>query len=137
MHKFKGLTFVRFLFYSSEFWHMEKNSSKKIWFLSICGICFLLTGCFHVPDEDWIFTKDSPTKNKDTSYEESQFINSVNTLINGVQNDEINKNSDKQDVQWIESEKYSEISDTPVEQAVENISGEIDNKNLTEQISSS
>ena len=36
------------------------NTIKKIWIIGLClaGLC--LAGCFHIPDEDWL-----PSKNKE------------------------------------------------------------------------
>lgn len=59
---------------------MKKKSLNKIWFLSLCWVCFLLTWCFHVPDEDWIFSENS-SKDEDVDHEEQELKQSLNTLF--------------------------------------------------------
>jgi len=35
------------------------NTIKKIWIIGLCLASLCLAGCFHIPDEDWL-----PSKNK-------------------------------------------------------------------------
>lgn len=77
---------------------------KKIWFLFLCGMCLTLAWCFHIPDEDWIFTKDSPTEEKNISHEELKFIDSVNTVI-----DKLKKDNQKQQISGDISDELGSI----------------------------
>lgn len=52
-----------------------------------------LAWCFHIPDEDWIFTKNSPVEEKKLTHEESEFIDSMNVLLDEFQKDNSNENN--------------------------------------------
>ena len=68
---------------------------KKIWLLCLCLASLGLAGCFHIPDEDWL-----PSKNKvntwNTQNEEIEnalnsfmdWINVVSTQRNGIKSEE-------------------------------------------------
>ena len=68
---------------------------KKIWLLCLCLASLGLAGCFHIPDEDWL-----PSKNKvdtwNTQNEEVEnalnsfmdWINVVSTQRNGIKSEE-------------------------------------------------
>ena len=68
---------------------------KKIWLLCLCLASLGLAGCFHIPDEDWL-----PSKNKvdtwNTQNEEVEnalnsfmdWINVVSTQRNGMKTEE-------------------------------------------------
>jgi len=68
---------------------------SKIWFLFLCGISLTLAWCFHIPDEDWIFTKNSPVEEKKLTHEESEFIDSMNVLLDEFQKDNSNENNNE------------------------------------------
>ena len=51
---------------------------KKIWLLCLCLASFSLVGCFHVPDEDWLPSKNNAeTWNIQKDEEMEQALNSL------------------------------------------------------------
>ena len=54
---------------------------KKIWLLCLCLASLSLVGCFHIPDEDWL-----PSRNKIETwkYENNQVEQAINSLIDWI-----------------------------------------------------
>ena len=67
---------------------------KKIWLLCLCLASLGLAGCFHIPDEDWIPSRNkvkiNDTKNEDVEME--QAINSLMDWFNKASNQWNEKN---------------------------------------------
>ena len=61
---------------------MVNQSIKRIWFICLCLACLSLAGCFHIPDEDWL-----PSKNKVDIWdiqEDDQVEQALNSLIDWI-----------------------------------------------------
>ena len=80
---------------------------KKIWLLCLCLASLSLTGCFHIPDEDWLPSKDKvKTENVEKDDEVEQAINSFMLWIDMISsnwnelenegNDEITEDDDSE-----------------------------------------
>ena len=55
---------------------------KKIWLFRLCLASLSLVGCFHVPDEDWL-----PSKNKVNTWDsqkDDEVKNVINEFMDGV-----------------------------------------------------
>ena len=103
---------------------------KKIWLFCLCLACLSLAGCFHVPDEDWLPSRNkvnSEEVEKDVEFEQAvdsfmDWIIMISSDWNEIKNDEVN------------NEESEEIAGT----VDENIDNEeiIENKELvnTEEI---
>ena len=70
---------------------------KKIWLLCLCLASFSLVGCFHVPDEDWLPSKNkvniwNTQKNDEVENAINEFMDEV-TLISSEW-DEMNNEED-------------------------------------------
>jgi len=97
---------------------------KKIWLFCLCLTCLSLAGCFHIPDEDWL-----PSRNKintwDTHRDEEmeQALNSFMDWINMISSD------------WNEL-KNEEIvnNEFESEEVVENVDEIIDNESENHEI---
>ena len=70
---------------------------KRIWFVCLCLTSLSLVGCFHVPDEDWL-----PSRNKvETTQKDNQVEETLNSFIDSVdmissQRDEMKDNEEEQ-----------------------------------------
>ena len=80
---------------------------KKIWLLCLCLASLSLAGCFHIPDEDWLPSKDKvKTENVEKDDEVEQAINSFMQWIDMISsnwnelenegNDEITEDDDSE-----------------------------------------
>ena len=80
---------------------------KKIWLLCLCLASLGLVGCFHIPDEDWLPSKDKvKTENVEKDDEVEQAINSFMQWIDMISsnwnelenegNDEITEDDDSE-----------------------------------------
>lgn len=71
---------------------------KKIWLLCLCLACLSLAGCFHVPDEDWLPSRNkvnSEEVEKDVEFEQAvdsfmDWIIMISSDWNEIKNDEVN-----------------------------------------------
>ena len=61
---------------------------KKIWLLCLCLASLSLIGCFHIPDEDWLPSKNK-TKSENMKKDEDveQAINSLVQWIDKISSD--------------------------------------------------
>lgn len=72
---------------------------KKIWFICLWFASLSLVGCFHVPDEDWLPSKNKiNTWNIEKENEMNQAIDSFMDWINTIssQRNEIKDNENKE-----------------------------------------
>ena len=105
---------------------------KKIWLICLCLASLSLVGCFHVPDKDWL-----PSKNKVENWDigkNDEMEKAFDSFMNGIEiaSKEWNEIKNKEDVE-IDNElpneasvdTEEEISDNEAEyQEIENISEE-------------
>ena len=64
---------------------MKNNIWKKIWLICLCLSIFSLSGCFHVPDEDWLPSKNkAKTEEVKKNVEVEQAVNSFMDWINMI-----------------------------------------------------
>lgn len=75
---------------------------KKIWLLCLFLVSLSLTGCFHVPDEDWLPSK-SNIETWDIKKDE-EMEQALNSFIEGIdvvstQRDELNKDENYNNVE--------------------------------------
>ena len=93
---------------------MVSNLIKKIWVICLWFAGLALVGCFHVPDEDWLPSKNKVEtwniqENNEIDQAFDSFINDLNNISN--QRDEI-KNSENNPSEIDESyETEDEIID--------------------------
>lgn len=94
---------------------------KKIWIFCLCLASLSLVGCFHVPDEDWLPSKNKvETWNiqKDTEVEDA--INSLTdwvNLISSQRDEKNNKVSESEDI--IMDEENESIIDESTDLKIE------------------
>ena len=94
---------------------------KKIWLFCLCLASLSLVGCFHVPDEDWLPSKNKvETWNiqKDTEVEDA--INSLTdwvNLISSQRDEKNNKVSESEDI--IMDEENESIIDESTDLKIE------------------
>lgn len=61
---------------------------KKIWLFCLCLASLSLAGCFHVPDEDWLPSRNKiKTENVEKDEEVEQAINSFMQWIDMISSD--------------------------------------------------
>ncbi len=86
---------------------------KKIWLLCLCLASLSLTWCFHIPDEDWLPSKDKvKTEDAEKDDEVEQAIDSF--------------------IQWINmiSSNWNELGNEGNEEITEDIDIELSEKNI-------
>jgi len=67
---------------------MIKKCIKKIWFFCLCLAGLSLTGCFHIPDEDWLPSRNKVnTENVKKDEEIEQAVNSLMQWIDTISSD--------------------------------------------------
>lgn len=94
---------------------------KRIWIFCLCLASLSLVGCFHVPDEDWLPSKNKvETWNiqKDTEVEDA--INSLTdwvNLISSQRDEKNNKVSESEDI--IMDEENESIIDESTDLKIE------------------
>lgn len=97
---------------------MINNFTKKVWIICLCLVSLSLAWCFHIPDEDWLPSKnktDSWNLQKDTEFEQAinsfiDWIDMISSQSNSIENDENDE---------INSEENDTTLDT--EEEIENI----------------
>lgn len=71
---------------------------KKIWFICLCLAGLTLAWCFHIPDEDWLPSRNKVNSEKvknDAEFEEAvdsfiDWVNIISTDWDEIKNDEVN-----------------------------------------------
>ena len=123
---------------------MLKNLTKIIWFISLWIASLSLVWCFHVPDEDWLPSKDKvDTWNIEKENEMEQAINSFmdwidmissewNEMKNNEEND-VDAENLKIDVVEMEENIESE-ENVGNEEIVENVDKVVDNEGEHQEI---
>ena len=53
---------------------------KKIWFLCLCLASLGLAGCFHIPDEDWLPSRNK-VKTENAEKENVEVEEAINSLV--------------------------------------------------------
>lgn len=89
---------------------------KKIWLFCLCLASLSLVGCFHVPDEDWL-----PSKNKVNTWDsqkDDEVKNAINEFMDGVnlissERDDMNNEEDTEEEKW--NITNEEISNNEIE----------------------
>lgn len=110
---------------------------QKIWFFSLCLSLVILTGCFHIPDEDWLPSKNK-VKVETTNNEEQIFLDSINTaknMLNNINNSEETSNNESTIIneEITNEEIIEDIDETKIFEDTEN-SQNIDTNVLNEDI---
>ena len=95
---------------------MISKSIKKIWLFCLCLASLSLVGCFHVPDEDWLPSRNK-VKTKDMKKENEEVEQAINSLVDwfnmvSTQRNDI-KNEDSE--QFITEESNENIDWTGVD----------------------
>lgn len=110
---------------------MKKNIWGKIWLICLCLSIFSLSGCFHVPDEDWLPSKNkTKTEEVEKDAEIQQAVTSFMDWINMISSqwDEIKGNKKTEDINKTDDEKVNneEIIDKDIinDEIIVNIEGE-------------
>lgn len=115
---------------------------KKIWLFCLCLAVLGLVGCFHVPDEDWLPSKNK-VKTEDVKNEDVEIEQAINSLVEWFnmasteRNNMKNKKSDETDTEeWNENiENIEEVGNEINENTENGIISEIDkNKSDTGDI---
>ena len=94
---------------------------KKIWFFCLCLASLCLAWCFHIPDEDWLPSKNKVETwniHKDTEVEDA--INSLTDWVNLISSQRDEKNnevSESEDI--IMDEKNESIVDENTDLEIE------------------
>ena len=94
---------------------------KKIWLLCLCLASLSLAGCFHVPDEDWLPSKNNiKTWNTQQDEEVQQALNSFMDWINMISSDwnEL-KNEENNEINTEEIEN-TEVKNEAINDEIEN-----------------
>ena len=106
---------------------------KKIWLLCLCLASLGLAGCFHIPDEDWL-----PSRNKvntwDTQKDDEMnqaldlFVDWINSI--SLERDEINNDENEEIAteEWENVEIEDEIIDNEI--ADEEVENEVVDENI-------
>ena len=96
---------------------------KKIWVICLCLASLSLVGCFHVPDEDWLPSKNKVntwnTQSEDVEKALNSFMNWID-MVSSQRNER--KNIDTEEINY-ESEEIT--NDNPDE-----ITSEIENETI-------
>lgn len=103
---------------------------KKIWLFCLCLASLGLVGCFHIPDEDWL-----PSKNKVNTWD-TQKDEEMEDALNGIM-DWINMISSEWDEMKNEENDEITAEDEEVEEVEnESINNEeiIDNEETNEEV---
>ena len=76
---------------------------KKIWLIYLCLVSLGLVGCFHVPDEDWLPSRNK-TKTEDVKNDEEveQAINSLIDWVNMISS-KWNEMKNNEETTWEEN----------------------------------
>ncbi len=59
---------------------MISKSIKKIWLFCLCLASLSLVGCFHVPDEDWLPSRNK-VKTENMKKENAEVEQAINSLV--------------------------------------------------------
>ena len=89
---------------------------KKIWLFCLCLASLTLVGCFHIPDEDWL-----PSKNKVNTWDsqkDDEVKNVINEFMDGVnlissERDDLNNEEDTEEER--ENSTNEDISNNEIE----------------------
>jgi len=91
---------------------MVINLTKKIWLICLCLISLSIAGCFHVPDKDWLPSRDTvDTWNVESDDEMLQAINSFKNWIELVSSQRDNAKDNKNGE--LNSEELNQLSNEP------------------------
>ena len=109
---------------------------KKIWLLCLCLASLGLVGCFHIPDEDWL-----PSKNKVNAWE-TQKDEEMEDALNGIMDwidiissewDEMKNEEDNATITEEWEENTIEIENEPINDE-EIIDNEVENEEVEDEI---
>lgn len=86
---------------------------RKLWFTCLCLTSLVLTGCFHVPNEDWLPSKNNNTQNKDYETEEAlnYFIEGINKISSEWNSINIDEESEEIDTWEPNNDTLNETSE--------------------------
>ncbi len=114
---------------------------KKIWLICLCLAGLSLAGCFHVPDEDWLPSRNkvnSEESKKDVEFEQAvdsfmDWVNMISSEWDEVKNDENNEvnNETSEDPSKTENEEISYENNIASEEITDN---ESENQEIEEII---
>ena len=113
---------------------------KKIWILCLCLASLGLVGCFHVPDEDWLPSKNNAeTWNIQKDEEMEQALNSLMQWFDIISSDwsEL-KDNENEEITAEEAENLEEKNEAINEKEINDneIIEEVENEVIEENISS-
>jgi len=107
---------------------------KKIWLLCLCLASLGLVGCFHIPDEDWLPSKNNVNTwdtHKDDEMEQAlnSFMDWINMISSGW-NELKNEETTAEEVEEVENESINEEEAIDDEIANEEDDNEIIEENI-------
>ena len=85
---------------------------KKIWLICLCLASLSLVGCFHIPDEDWLPSRNK-VKTEDMKKENAEVEQAINSLVDwfnmvSTQRNETDENKITEEDKWDENIDESE-----------------------------
>ena len=109
---------------------MIGKSVKKIWLVCLCLASITIAGCFHIPDEDWL-----PSRNKVKTWniqEDVQVEQALNSFIDWI--DIVSSQRNEIMNEKVASEELNEFTGAE-DESIENKSAglEIEDNNITEE----
>lgn len=115
---------------------------KKIWLVCLCLVSLSLSGCFHVPDEDWLPSRNkvkTEELKKDLEFEQAinsfkDWFDTISSERNEMNNDE-NTESNTWELKEITIETKDEnTNNEDVANDWEILDNEIENQGIEEDI---
>lgn len=100
---------------------------KRIWLTCLCLTSLSLVGCFHVPDEDWLPSRNKvETTQKDDQIEQAlnsfiEWIDIVSSRQNERKSELQNEDEINQDEAIIEESKDETVEEEPTDWKAEDI----------------
>ena len=99
---------------------MVESTIKKIWFICLWFASLALAGCFHIPDEDWLPSKNKVEtwdieKNKEVEEAFDLFMDWIDMISSGrneIKNSESEElDTEVPDEELVVSPEYENVSD--------------------------
>ena len=107
---------------------------KKIWLFCLCLASLSLVGCFHIPDKDWLPSKNTvKTWNIQQDEEMQQALNSFMDWINMISSD-WNELKNEGNNEITTEEENTEVDTWNIQQDEEITNNEIENNVIEENI---
>ena len=118
---------------------MINKSIKKIWLFCLCLASLNLVGCFHVPDEDWLPSRNK-VKTEDMKKENAEVEQAINSLVDwfNMISSEWDEMKNNEEIVWeengIENAENNKIKGETNEKTDKNYEIGEDNANIEESV---